>query len=62
MSEWKRGLPPGELYDGMVDDYEVYFSPGGAKWHRERSAEDAAAFRNRRLAREEAISDINANT
>ena len=34
MSEWKPGLPPGKYYEGMVDDFEVYFSPGGLKWHR----------------------------
>lgn len=34
---WQRGLPPGKYYDGMVDDFEVYFSPGGVKWHRRRS-------------------------
>lgn len=28
---WKPGLPPGKYYEGMVDDFEVYFSPGGAK-------------------------------
>lgn len=38
---WKRGLPPGAYYEGMTDDYEVYFSPGGVKWHRKRSDEDA---------------------
>lgn len=34
--EWKRGLPPGRYYDGMVDDFEVYFSPAGVVWHRRR--------------------------
>ena len=33
---WKKGLPPGTFYEGMLDDYEVYFSPGGIKWHRRR--------------------------
>ena len=33
-AEWKPCLPPGEYYDGMVDDFEVYFSPGGQIWHR----------------------------
>jgi hypothetical protein len=50
-SEWKRGLPPGKLYDGMVDDYEVEFTMGGQKWHRRRSPEEAAEHRARRLAR-----------
>ena len=36
-SEWKRGLPRGKYYEGMVRDYEVYFSPGGVKWHRRRT-------------------------
>lgn len=31
---WKPGLPPGKFYPEMVNDYEVYFSPGGMKWHR----------------------------
>lgn len=33
---WKHGLPPGKLYPGMVDDYEVVFAPL-AKWHRRRT-------------------------
>lgn len=33
---WKRGLPPGKYYEGMTRDFEVYFSPGGEKWHRRR--------------------------
>jgi len=41
---WKRGMPRGKYYDGMVNDYEVYFSPGGQKWHRRRSADDAAEY------------------
>jgi hypothetical protein len=32
--EWEPGLPPGEYYPGMENDYEVYFSPIGAVWHR----------------------------
>lgn len=51
--DWNPGLPPGKLYDGMVDDFEVYYSPGGVKWYRSRSPEDAAAHRARRLARTE---------
>ncbi len=35
---WKPGLPPGKFYEGMVDDFEVYFSPAGLKWHRKRTA------------------------
>ena len=31
---WKPGLPPGKFYPEMANDYEVYFSPGGMKWHR----------------------------
>jgi hypothetical protein len=49
---WKRGLPPGKYYDGMVDDFEVAFAPL-AKWHRRRSPEEAASHRAARLAREE---------
>lgn len=54
MSEWKRGLPPGKLYDSMVDDYEVHFTVGGVKWHRRRTVEDATTHRETRLAREAA--------
>ena len=39
-NDWKPGLPPGDYYDGMVDDYEVYFSPAGMKWHRRRTSEE----------------------
>lgn len=42
MSEWKRGLPPGKYYEGMVDDYEVAFAPL-AKWYRKRTPEERAA-------------------
>jgi hypothetical protein len=34
VAQWKRGYPPGKYYEGMVDDFEVYFSPGGFVWHR----------------------------
>ena len=34
MNDWKRGLPPGDYYPGMENDFEVYFSVGGAIWHR----------------------------
>lgn len=37
---WKRGLPPGPYYEGMVDDYEVYFAPIGVKWYRKRTPEE----------------------
>lgn len=30
-NEWKPGLPKGPP---RPDLYEVYFSPGGMKWHR----------------------------
>lgn len=33
---WKRGYPPGPIYPGMVEDFEVYFSPGSFVWHRPR--------------------------
>lgn len=60
MSEWKRGLPPGKYYDGMVDDYEVAWAPL-AKWHRKRTPEEKAAYiaareRNHELARAAAVS------
>lgn len=41
--KWKRGLPPGPYYDGMVDDYEVSFAIAGGKWHRKRTPEERAA-------------------
>lgn len=40
--EWKPGLPPGPYYDGMIEDFEVYFSPAGAKWHRRKCKNDDA--------------------
>ncbi len=40
MAEWKRGLPPGKSYDGMIDDYEVCFTAGGLKWHRKRTDDE----------------------
>jgi hypothetical protein len=45
MQGWKRGLPPGKYYVGMTDDFEVYFSPGGIKWHRRRSSEEVTAIK-----------------
>jgi len=39
---WKRGLPPGKYYEGMVDDYEVAFAPM-EKWHRKRTPDEKAA-------------------
>ena len=39
---WKRGLPPGPYYEGMVDDFEVYWAPAGVKWHRRRSPDEKA--------------------
>lgn len=44
MNDWKRGYPPGDYYEGMERDYEVYFSPGGIVWHRKRTAEQVAAY------------------
>lgn len=44
MSKWKRGLPPGEYYTGMVDDYEVCFTAGGLKWHRKRTEDEKQAW------------------
>lgn len=34
LAAWKIGFPPGEYYQGMTDDYEVCFTPGGLVWHR----------------------------
>lgn len=42
---WKCGLPPGEYYEGMIQDFEVYFSPGGLIWHRRRDPDEAAFLR-----------------
>lgn len=39
---WKRGLPPERYYPGIAYDYDVYFSPGGAIWHREITSEERA--------------------
>lgn len=33
-AQWKPGLPRGPLTQEMLDTFEVYFSPGGMKWHR----------------------------
>lgn len=41
---WKRGLPPGAYYEGMVDDFEVYYSPGGVIWHRRHLSAAALDF------------------
>lgn len=51
MEGFKRGLPPGKLYEGMVDDYEVVFTVGGLKWHRRRTEEEAKAHCKERLER-----------
>jgi len=42
MAEWKRGFPPGKYYEGMVDDYEVRFTPL-THWYRKRTPEEKAA-------------------
>lgn len=42
---WKRGLPPGDYYDGMTHDFEVHFTAGGRIWHRRRSEADAQVSR-----------------
>lgn len=31
---WIHGYPPDDYYEGMENDFEVYFSPGGWIWHR----------------------------
>lgn len=40
MSDWKPGLPPGKMTaenkQWFLDTYEVYFSPMGKVWHREK--------------------------
>lgn len=43
-NDWKRGLPPGEYYEGMVEDFEVYFTVGGVKWHRKRTPEERTNY------------------
>lgn len=37
--QWIPGYPPGDYYEGMENDFEVYFSPGGAVWHRPRTVQ-----------------------
>jgi hypothetical protein len=37
---WKRGLPPGPATPKTVARFEVYFSPAGLKWHREKAPQD----------------------
>lgn len=37
---WRRGLPPGRYYPGMLDEYEARGGPG-RWWHRRRSREGA---------------------
>lgn len=41
--EWKPGYPPGKIYEGMTNDYEVYFSPAGAVWYRRRTDDEKVA-------------------
>jgi hypothetical protein len=41
--DWKHGLPPGKYYEGMVDDYEVAFTPL-SKWHRRRTPEERETY------------------
>jgi hypothetical protein len=43
-SPWRPGLPPGKYYEGMVDDFEVFFSVIGRKLHRRRTPEQKAAY------------------
>jgi hypothetical protein len=49
---WKRGLPPGPYYAGMVDDFEVSFTAGGTRWHRKRTPEERAEYIERTRAPE----------
>ena len=49
---WRRGLPRGPVTQGTLDSYEVYFSPGGWKWHRKRTAEEKAAYIAWKIANE----------
>lgn len=35
-NNWKPGLPRGKVTQKMLDEYEVYFSPMGQKWHRKK--------------------------
>lgn len=41
---WKHGLPPGNLTNAMLRDFEVYFSPAGMIHHRERTEEEKRAY------------------
>jgi uncharacterized protein YdaU (DUF1376 family) len=52
MKGWKRGLPPGQYYEGMVDDFEVAFTIGGPKWHRKRTEEEKQAHIAQKAANE----------
>jgi hypothetical protein len=47
---WKRGLPPGEYYEGMFDDFEVVFTIGGFKWHKRRTSEEREQWIERKAA------------
>lgn len=42
---WKRGLPPGKYYPGMVDDFEISFAVIGGVWHRRRTADQIEEYR-----------------
>lgn len=53
--DWKRGLPPVSVYEGMTDDFEVYLSPGGFKWYRRRSAKDREHHRKMRTSKKEVV-------
>lgn len=53
---WRKGLPPGNYYPGMADDYDLSFTLAGPKWHRKRTPDQKAAylelFRRNRAAME----------
>lgn len=42
VGHWKPGLPPGDYYEGMVDDFECVPAVMGW-WHRRRTPEEVAA-------------------
>jgi hypothetical protein len=54
-ADWKPGLPPGNWSKMspserqlLIERYEVHWSPGGLQWHRRRTEDEIAAYRERR--------------
>ncbi len=44
-ASWRQGFPKEKMNEEnkqqLLDKYEVYFSPGGIIWHRERGLQNA---------------------